>query len=483
MEIKDINGQKLELVVNHQGRNMAEVSMPRVFAAMGRRKTLFVRVLILFVVIGLMLPMYMAEKKVAATPAQAAMLLDYSRIDTKSGLKSGPDAVRFTTADFANALKKTPLPYVLSPAGVESAATVDQLLTDESLQHLDVTDKLISARSDYARIAGKEILEYEDNFIVTISNGFYDLASGKTVFLSADQMRDVLNNLISSYTERLALEKAGISAAPSDVAFAAALPGTADKLDAAADGIETLLKYCSQAAAFCPQFRTSTGISFADLADAVRVFKNTELAGARASAAAGLTDSERQAASDRYSYLAQAARRELASVNSRIEANSVTIAQYEGESVNASSSFYKEELNASVNSDAYNDLVLSQSVLIGERSDLESRLSEIERRRAALSGAQSTEGSVSPDTMIKDALKLEELVRKCAAEYSESGFASQTLMTVVPAVSYDGSLINSGNIKKAIVGAAAGAVIAAAAWFIAGFAEEIRKEGRRDEEA
>lgn len=478
MEIKD-NGQKLELVVNHQGRNMAEVSLPKVFSAMARRKRVFVKLLVILVILGLCFPFYRAGKNLAAGSAQAALLLENSQTDPESGLTTGPEAVRFASSDISQALALTPLPYKISAANVESGISVEQLLTEESREHLEIVEKLVASRTDYARLADKEPLEYDDDFIITLSNGFYDSLSGKTVYLSAEQLSDLLNNILHAYSERIAKER---SAQAVYTPVSAASSSSADTVfDAAADSLDSMLAYCERMSQICPQFRAENGMSFSDLASAVRSFRTTTLASAGTSVFAGLSDSGKASAKARYSYLIRTASAELAGLESRIADSRTEIEGYKPEKYVVSSSYYKDDIDATVNSDRYNQLVLEYNTLLAERSALKIRMAGLDARLSMAEGTSASAGAaVSLSALTGGVKDLEELVSKCADEYLKSSYSGSGLMTVVPASAYDDTLFNFSNIKKAVVFAAAGAIVAACAWFAVALAEELRKEGAKN---
>ena len=477
MEIKD-NGQKLELVVNHQGRNMAEVSLPKVFSAMARRKSLFIKILALLVILGACFPFYRAGKNLAAGSAQAAVLLDHAQTDPKSGLTTGPEAVRFVSSDFAQALALTPLPYKISAANVESGISVEQLLNEESREHLERVEKLVASRTDYARLADKEPLEYDDDFIITLSNGFYDSLSGRTVYLTAEQLSDLLNNVLHAYSARIAGEQnVGAVFTPGLTQSA----GGYSLFDTASDALDRLLAYCERMSEVCPQFRADNGMSFADLASAVRSLKTTTLADAAASVFSGLSESDRASAKARYSYLIQAATAELAGLESRIADSSIEIEGYKPERYVVSSSYYKDDIDATVNSDRYNQLVLEYNTLLAERSALKIRIAGLNERLAMAGNASASAGGTdSMSALLNGVQDLEKLAGECADEYIGSGYAGGSLMTVIPASAYDDTLLSFSNIKKAVVFAAAGAIVAVCAWFAVALAEELRKEGAKN---
>ena len=287
-----------------------------------------------------------------------------------------------------------------------------------------------------------------------------------------------MNNILYAYSERTAKES---SAQAVYAPAAAAASGSDDAVfDAAADSLDSMLAYCERMAELCPQFRAKSGLSFADLASAVRSFRTTALASAGSSVFSGLSESGKASAKARYGYLIQAANAELAGLESRIADSSTEIEGYKPEKYVVSSSYYKDDIDATVNSDRYNQLVLEYNTLLAERSALKIRIAGLGARLSIAEGASAPGETVSLAALTDGVKALEELVSKCSGEYLESSYSGSSLMTVIPAAAYDSTLLNFSNIKKAVVFAAAGAIVAACAWFAVALAEELRKEGAKN---
>ena len=84
LEIKD-NGQKVEVIVNHQGEVNGEISVVSVFSNMAKKKKVYLRLLAILLIIGLALPMLLAEIGTKAPDTQAAVMLRFMDTDPETG--------------------------------------------------------------------------------------------------------------------------------------------------------------------------------------------------------------------------------------------------------------------------------------------------------------------------------------------------------------------------------------------------------------
>ena len=80
----------------------------------------------------------------------------------------------------------------------------------------------------------------------------------------------------------------------------------------------------------------------------------------------------------------------------------------------------------------------------------------------------------------EDASEVHDIVLEYCKEFLDSDTVVNNFVSSTAAQTQSVSFFSSSNIKKAVVGGAAGAVIACCLWFAAGFAEEMKKGGRKD---
>ena len=68
MEQTDNSQKKVEVIVNHQGELDGEISLLHVFSHMAHKKKVYLRVLAILLILGLIIPMLMAELNTTPLP-------------------------------------------------------------------------------------------------------------------------------------------------------------------------------------------------------------------------------------------------------------------------------------------------------------------------------------------------------------------------------------------------------------------------------
>ena len=97
IEKKD-NSQKVELYVSHQNEDGGVISLLNVFRNMGTKKKVFLRLIAIFVIIGLITPMFAAELSQKSSDARAVVKLTYENAEGKTPEEKKPDRLSFSAS-------------------------------------------------------------------------------------------------------------------------------------------------------------------------------------------------------------------------------------------------------------------------------------------------------------------------------------------------------------------------------------------------
>ena len=478
--------QKVELYVSHQSEDEGEISLVKVFRNMGARKKVFLRLIAILLIVGLIVPLFMAEISRKDPDTSAVVKLTYENSDGKTDAEKKPDRLSFSSSVIAAALDKTKLKNKVSVSRDEANLKIEQLLTEAVRQRIEVLQEQIKASGSTVGQAANIALQYEDTYIVTLKNGFGDEDSSKKVYLSSSEIADLLNNIIKEYNNYLYETKADYDLPEGDLSDAAT--GDLDYLESL-DLIKTVMtefkKYCDEKAELYPDYTSpSNGLTFSDLSAVISSFNDVDLSYLSAALISGGISKTPSDLLNRLQYSLRNAKLELSKVEGNIASVQKIIDEYKNEVVSVTGSDDQDKQNATITTEYYNDLVLSQVELYDRQAELSQTIADLESRVVAFGDEVSAEELAKADAdfikVYANATEVYELVTGYAKEFINSDTILNGFMNTTSAQTKSASFFSFSNIKKAIVGGVAGAAIACCLWFAAGFVEEFRKEGREN---
>ena len=478
MELKD-NNQKVEVIVSRQGDSSGEVSLVNVFYNMAAKKKIYLRVLAILLILGLILPMFLAEISSKDPDAQAVIKLTYDK----------PDTISFSSYVLQEAISKTKMSEDISLSELESNLKIEQLLSEETRQRLEVLEAQVAASGTQVGQAANISLRYINTYIITLANGFGNPDARSKTYLSGTEMRDLLNNIIESYNNYLYKNKTDFT-----------VPGTTisdmdkdnldylESLDIIREELNSFKAYCDANKLLYPEYRSAaTGFSFEDLSTAIATVIDIDVNYLYSYILSTGVSKDPDSLLNRYNYDLRTARLSLAETENNIASNKKIIEEFQNQTVAYAASEGQSGQTTSITTEYYNSLVLGQLELYESKSQLEQSISDLEYKIATLASATSTADveKVRADfeRIYEDAGKIQQIVFAQAEELIESDAVKNAFMTTTAAQTKVTSFFSSRNIKKAIIGGVAGAFIAVVVWFIDGFIQEAKKEGRKDGEA
>ena len=479
-------GQKVEVILNHQGEMGGEISLARVFSNMAKKKKIYLRVLAILLILGLILPMLAAEINTKAPSTQAVVQLKYTQIDPETGKDADPQPIRFSSYVLQEALNNTQLSTAVSITNVESNLKVEQLLTAETRQRLEILERQIAASASTVAQATSITLNYDNTFIITLANGFGAADSANKTYLTTAEIQDLLNNIIKSYNNQLYKNLSDFVLPKSDMASLKSNDlDFLENLDIIKSSISALKDYCDARAVQYPDYRSPrTGLSFADLSDTISTINDIDISYLYSYIMYNGITKDQPSLINKYNYTLRTAKLDLADVNSRIEGNNQIIENYKNQSIHVIGGEEQSSRQLSITTEYYNNLVLSQTELFDKKSQLESQIADLENRIKVFDGTASSKEVEAVrkeyERVYEDAMSVQELVLTQAEELLASDTIRNSYLTATTAQSRSSGFFSSSNIKRAVIGGVAGAVIALAAWFVSGFAAELRREDREN---
>ncbi|MBQ2041755.1 MAG: hypothetical protein II485_01050 [Firmicutes bacterium] len=475
MDPKD-NSRKVELYVSHQHEDEGEINLVNVFYNMAAKKKIFLRILAILLIAGLIIPLFMAEMSLKSPDAQAVVKLIYRN----------PSKLSFPSTVLSEAIDSTKLSTSVPVSQLEANIKIEQLLTESVRQRLEVLQEQVKASGTQVSQAANIQLTYLNSYIVTLRNGFGGEGSSRKTYLSSTEISDLLNNMVKAYNGYLYETKANYDLPEGDLSEA--VTGDLDyleSLDIISSVMSTFKKYCDSKARSYPNYTSATnGLTFKDLSDMIASVNDVDISYLSAALVSGGISKNPADLLNRLNYSLRNARLELSKIEGNIASNQKIIDEYKNENISVTSSDKQEGQSAKVNTEYYNKLVLSQVALYSQQSALYQEIADLENRVVAFGAPVSPEALAGADAefrkVYEDASEVHDIVLEYCKEFLDSDTVVNNFVSSTAAQTQSVSFFSSSNIKKAVVGGAAGAVIACCLWFAAGFAEEMKKGGRKD---
>ena len=468
------NSRKVELYVSHQHEDEGEINLVNVFYNMAAKKKIFLRVLAILLIAGLIIPMFMAEVSRKSPDAQSVVKLIYKN----------PSKLSFPSTVLSEAIDNTKLSASVPVSQVEANIKIEQLLTESVRQRLEVLQEQVKASGTQVAQAANIQLAYMNSYVVTLKNGFGSEDSSRKTYLSSTEIADLLNNMVKAYNGYLYETKANYDLPEGDLSEA--VTGDLDyleSLDIISSVMETFKKYCDEKSKAYPNYTSAAnGLTFKDLSDMITSINDVDISYLSASLVSGGISKNPTDLLNRLNYSLRNARLDLSKVEGNIASNQKIIDEYKNENISVTGSDKQEGQTAKVNTEYYNQLVLSQVDLYAQQSALYQEIADLENRVVAFGAEVSPETLAKADAEFKkvyeDASEVHDIVLEYCKEFLDSDTVVNNFVTNTAAQTQSTSFFSAANIKKAVIGGVAGAVIACCLWFAAGFTEEMKKGGR-----
>ena len=145
--------QKVEVVVKRDASARAgELDLVRVFSNMGKKRKIYAWLIIACMFIGLAAPLLMAELKDRTENVSVVINLLYPSAQKRLAPDGKPLDVNYIKSSYIlqNAIKKTQLSEKLPISALERNISIEELLSEDTRQKLEVVEKVINETSkDY----------------------------------------------------------------------------------------------------------------------------------------------------------------------------------------------------------------------------------------------------------------------------------------------------------------------------------------------
>ncbi|MCR4940503.1 MAG: hypothetical protein K5930_10430 [Treponemataceae bacterium] len=485
--------QKVELVVKREAEETAgELDLVKVFYNMGRKKGIYLWVILLFMLIGIAVQMLIVENTKDEDTVSAMISFQYP--GASSGL--APDGtslnVKYLTSSYIlqQALKMTKLSENITIGSLEKNISIERLLTESTRQSLEVIQKVTELSKDgkdYSQVLNLDY-KYDGRYIITLTNGF-GMEKNK-VYLSGNELTTLLNNIISTYDsyffdtyKNIELPDGNLdSINNTDLDYI-------ERLDEAVSLFISLSRYCTdqKKGSYLYYRSKNTGLSFLDYNDFIILAKDIIIDYLYAYVFANNITKGDLTTVTKYKYNLQNTERTFNSVLTIIKNNEQLLREYKNDSIAVSKQEEGVDTISSSVTDYYNNLIMDQVSNYTRKADLGEQIANLKYKIAGFEEIDRNQEWISyTESAMEDITEtcnvLFELIRHHATEIIESTTYKASYMHYIEAQDTGSSIFNAENIKKVLIGLAIGLFLAVIIWGMDGLIEEMKRSSPQKKE-
>ena len=489
----------VQVVVNQptvrQADTAMELDLVAVFKRMGQTFKKYIWLMVCLAVVGLCVPLVMYGSGEEANTVATVVSLDYmvtthtGNVLTESPVTNltAPDGRELDLATVTSsyvlqqALDMTELSADISIAQLQGNLTIEKILSEDSRRQQEVVSRMLEDKNSGAYQEALDFeLEYTNQFVVTLANGFGNDDSSRLTYLDQAELKNLLDNIIASYNSYLydtyySVLMPDDELSKIDLTSLDLLEG-ADKISTA---MKNLIKYFDgKPQTFLTGRSAKDGLSMNDMKDMVQLVKTTNVDYIYSYI---LTASLSENAAEtimKYNYELRNLELELEEIEESIATTQAVIETYQNDQLSIAMQEGQGTVTAQSTTDYYNSLVVTKAELIGERSDVLIEIADISDRIEALTANDDDDDD---SALIAAREELTQTYEVCTqmynlvlehAEEMASNDEARTYVTYTAAQGETTSFVKACA-KNAGIGAVVGLFIAIVVWGCAALGYEL----------
>ncbi|MBQ6513444.1 MAG: hypothetical protein IJI09_01860 [Clostridia bacterium] len=503
--------RQIQLVVNHSGDDEDSIDLGNVFHNMKVRKRLFAWVLVLCLTVGIAAPLLLYQFSKPELTVSSVVMLRYEvpKAAYRSRLRDGritlaeaefepvtdltaPDGAdldlnQITSAYvLQTALDGMTLSKPISISSLRNGIQIRTVLTDDSQRTKEALAGLAEAKNAEAYNQLQEAeMKYQNRFVVSLTNGFKEDEEDRFVTeLKDGELSLLLNRILTVYNDYLVRTYADITLPDDAISVIDAQElDVLDSLDQLRSGIDKLYDYCDEKTDTVKAYRSwKTGRSLEDWMETLQTFRNINVDYLYSMVSENAITRDKTTLVTGWKYLLREAQNQLDEVNARIEETKKLLAAYKNDEVIVSMQESDAAKSTKASTQYYNNLILQQTADYEKVAELKATIADYTDRITRMDEKTQTEVTEEVEAELARSIESAKALYEQISAHMEEVFESPLYKTYEDHSAAQGKLENFlvASMKKMIIGAVAGAVIACGIWFLAALLPEFSK-GRKAE--
>ena len=506
---------QIQLVVDHAGEEEDTIDLGRVLHNARVKARIFAWVLVLCMLVGVCAPLLLYQFQKPELTVSSVVTLRYSlpNPEYEEAQKEGdlaalrelepelpvanltaPDGgeIDLSVVTSAPVLSKALDGLALSrPVTIENLRnnlTVTRILTTESSRAREVLSGLAEAKNAelYNRLEKTE-MEYQNRFIVSLTNGFGDEDSNVKYELTAEELTILLNRILDAYNSTMVQQYADVRLPEDKISLIdTAELDLPEVLDALASALDDLVTYCDAQPETAKAYRSwQTGMSLNEWTKTIRTVRSVSVDYLDAYVYAKGLMRDRDAVALTYRYRLRTLQSDLDKINETIASTAELLKNYKNNEVYVSMQESDAARTTQMTTAYYNEMVLLQQANYTQAATLRTQIAETRNKLDRLSTLAKTAEIADAEAETLQAVETAKTLYQSVRDHMTELFASSLFTTYSEHSAPQGEEESflKASAKKIVIGVAAGLVIGCALWFLAALYPELRHKDKEKADA
>lgn len=387
-----------------------------------------------------------------------------------------------------SAISDLQLSQPVTLTNLSSNIKIERILTEDSRRKQELAASMLEDKnsSAYSQIQSIK-LAYENQFIVTITNGFGNEDSRVKYYLTSNELRLILDRTLDAYNNYLATTYADITLPTNEFSVINAqtldLP---ESLDMVRTAIDNLIAYCEGKSDTVRAYRSwRTGFSLNDLVKHLNKVRSTDVDYLYAYVLNNRISKDPNTMRTNYQYQLRNAQTGLDRVNEDIANVQQILENYKNDEILISMQDSDTTKTTTAVTNYYNKLITEQSQNYVKAAALETNIANL-REKIDLISASTEPADTQPYTE-----ELESILESCNTCYTRISALMQEITTSAFYTTYaehssaeaKSQSFITGAMKKLAIGAFAGIIIGLGIWFLAALTPEFQDKKKENTDA
>lgn len=490
--VKDDNS-KVEVVIKHdENDRVEELDLLHIFVNMGKKKRIYAWLIILCMLVGLAAPLLMAELADRPESVTAVITFNYPDADKLIAPDETPLDLNYITSSYIlqNALNRTKLSKPITVSALANNIKLERLLTEGTRQNLEVMSQKQDKLTNQVPEVEEVKYNYESQVILTLANDFGDKDSKKKIRLEGGELATLLNNITEEYNAYF-FEKYSTFVLPDEDITNVDMSSLdyIERLDTMLSVLNRLDKYCTDAEKedYLDYRSKKDGMSFKNIHDCIQLVKDIDVDYLYAYVFYNCIAIDRLTTVTKYEYSMRNMQHAMSILLDNISTNEGVIANYKNDNILVASEDGNTTTISTSVTDYYNELISKQADFYLEKAETQNDIDNLNDKIIGFKNSISSSSQLNYvetelSTIYDICKELYSLTVQHADEIISSDFFRDSYISIIGAQYTAQGFMSPATLKKAVIGAVVGAVLAVVAWCCDGLVMEFKLSNRKKEE-
>ncbi len=492
------NNSQINVVVNRSEDMENAVDLVRVFHNMKVRWRVYAWLVFLCVMLGLCVPLLLYQFGKDNVRVASVVTFDYDVIDTTNPLitpspmpvkdLTAPDGTELDVSQITSsyvlqdALRGVTLSEDITIAMLRNNISIERMLTEDSRRQQEIAKQMLADKNSAAYAQLQSIkLSYVNQIIVSLSNGFGD-ADGEKVYLPDDELRLLLDRILISYNDYLAMTYADLMLPGDEISVIDTEHlDIMESVDMLRLALANLYDYCDSKSDEIKAYRSyRDGRSLTDLMETLQTARDVNVEYLYSDITASSVAKDREAMIAKYRFQMREAQTKLDVVNEQIAQTAETLKNYKHDQIYVEQQDGEGSKTTKITTEYYNKLILEQAANYENATALEITIDDLKAKIESLQSDTAAVDTEKAKVELAAAIKICHEVYTQICDQMEEIYSSSFYTTYANRSAAQGKAPSflAANMKKMIIGAVLGAFLACGLWFVSAFAAEMKRSGK-----